>query len=353
MMKCKTGDLGYYVSVCENCGHLIFRERSCRNRNCPNCQAVQNEEWIDARRSEVIDGCPYFHVVFTIPAELNSLVYANQKLLYSQLHKCVGKTLLELSADPKYFGAVPGIIQLLHTWGQELNYHPHIHCIVSGAGLAKGNQLKTCGKHFFLPEKVAGRLFKGKFLASLESFYQSGKLVIPNSCKELSNPADWSSFKSSLYKKEWYPDIRETFNGQGNAIDYLGRYAHRIAITNARIKNVTNDSVTFTAKDYKNNSEKKEVTLSLVEFIRRFLMHVLPSGFQKIRYYGFLNNRNRKKNLKIIFRIQGHQKFVSYLAGLSKPEKLKVLYGYDVQTCPICGCQTMQYRGVSPPLQEQ
>lgn len=346
LMACKSGKLGCNVSVCTDCGHLDFHNNSCRNRNCPNCQAFLKELWIDARKAEVIDA-PYFHVVFTIPAQLNPLVYANQSLLYSLLHKCSAQTLLELSADRKFLGATPGIIQILHTWGQELNFHPHIHCIVSGGGLSRDGKLRICGKGFFIPAKVLAAKFRGKLLSSLDSLHKAGKLSFSPSCSRLQNPASWARLKDTLYSTSWCPDIRETFNGLGNAIEYLGRYANRIAITNARVKKVSPDSVTFTAKDYKNNSAIKEVTLSNEEFIRRFMMHVLPPGFQKIRYYGFLSNRHRKENLSIIFRIQGHQRFTSMLAGLPMGEAIYKAWGYNIHVCTACGCLSMRPLGKS------
>lgn len=344
ILACKSGKLGCHVSVCTDCGHMAFHNNSCRNRNCPNCQAILKELWIDKRKAEVIDA-PYFHVVFTIPAQLNPLVYANQALLYSLLHRCSAQTLLELAADRRFLGATPGIIQVLHTWGQELNFHPHIHCIVSGGGLSKDRKLKVCGSRFFLPAKVLASKFRGKLLSSLDALYQAGRLSFSASCSALREPASWAALKDSLYRTTWCPDIRETFHGFGNAIEYLGRYANRIAITNARVKAVSRDSVTFTAKDYRDHSAVKEVTLSCQEFIRRFMMHVLPPGFQKIRYYGFLNNRSRKDNLAVIFRIQGHRRFVSLLTGLPMDEVLCKAWGYNIHACTVCGCLSMRPLG--------
>jgi len=343
IINCKSGRLGCNISICQECGHTELHHNSCRNRNCPNCQAILKELWIDQRKSEVID-TPYFHVVFTLPAELNPLVYANQELLYSLLHRCCAQTLLELSSHPKYLGAVPGIIQVLHTWGQELNFHPHIHCIVSGGGLSKEMKLKKSGNGFFIPAKVLGNKFRGKLLDCINEYYLHGRLCF-SSCERLRNSYAWKELRDSLYTKQWCPDIRETFNGFGNAIEYLGRYTHRIAITNTRLKSVTAQSVTFSAKDYKNGSVLKDVTLSCKEFIRRLMMHVLPSGFQKIRYYGFLNNRSKQKNLKIIFLIQGHQKFKAALSGLSMEEVLKQVWGHDIRICPECGCSRMRHAG--------
>ena len=343
ILNCKSGSLGCNVSQCTECGHTEIHNNSCRNRNCPNCQAVLKEIWIDKRRAEVID-TPYFHVVFTIPHELNDLIYCNQELLYSLLHRCSSETLLELSADRKYLGAAPGIIQVLHTWGQELNFHPHIHCIISGGGLSPDKKLRKCGKSFFIPVKVLAAKFRGKFLDNLQKLHGKDKLVYSSSCSSLKNHYEWNEFKDRLYKKEWCPYIKETFNGFGNAIEYLGRYTHRIAITNSRIKEVTDTKVTFSARDYKTGA-MKDVTLEHTEFIRRFLMHVLPSGFQKIRYYGFLNNRMKKQNLKTIFKQQGHQKFRQLYAGMSMAELLKAVWIYDITLCPECGCQSMVQLG--------
>ncbi len=348
IMECKSGSLGYNLSICQDCGHQEIHNNSCRNRNCPNCQAVLKEIWIDARKSEVID-TPYFHVVFTLPEELNSLIYCNQKLLYSLMHKCSAETLLELSSDKKYLGATPGIIQVLHTWGQQLNYHPHIHCIITGGGLTSCKQLAVSGNSFFIPVKVLGRKFRGKFLHYLQELYTDKKLVFSNACNHFKNHYEWSEFRDSLYSKDWCPYIKETFNGFGNAIEYLGRYTHRIAITNTRIQSATETQVCFGAKDYKTGN-RITVTLSNEEFIRRLLMHVLPSGFQKIRYYGLLNNRSKKSNLMIIFKLQGHQKFQSILKGKSIPEVLNIVWNYNISICPCCGKESMRHAGKVFPL---
>ena len=306
------------------------------------------ELWIDKRKSEVIDA-PYFHVVFALPAELNSLIYANQSLLYSMFHKCVSQTLLELSADNQYLGETPGIIQVLHTWGQELNYHPHIHCIVTGAGLTKDKQLRKGSSKFFIPVKVLASKFRGKFLAFLQELKVMDKLNLSSSCKKLKNSYEWAQFRNSLYGKQWVPFIKETFNGFGNAIEYLGRYTHRIVISNSRIKSITGTHVTFTAKDYRTN-ETKEITLSNMEFIRRFLTHVLPSGFQKIRYYGFLNNRYKKVNLKLIVKLTGKQLFKSLYTGMKMDELLLNIWNVNIHLCPNCGGIHLMHSGRTYPL---
>ena len=344
LLNCKSGSFGYNISICEDCGHSETHKNSCRNRNCPNCQAVLKELWVDKRRAEVIDS-PYYHVVFTLPHELNSLIYCNQKLLYDLLHRCCSETLLELSADKKYLGAAPGIIQVLHTWNQELNYHVHMHCIISGGGLTKAKQLQISKGNFFIPVEVLRDKFKGKYLHFLDNYYQNKKLTFSSSCKELRNSYEWKDFKNKLYEKDWCPFIKETFNGFGNAIEYLGRYTHKIAISNSRILSVTESETTFSARGIKPNAPKREITISNTEFIRRFLMHVLPSGFQKIRYYGFLNNRMKTKNLKRIFRLQGYQKFKRRYTDLSIAELLKAVWNFDIRICPECGCISMKQAG--------
>lgn len=301
ILNCKSGRLGFNLSQCTDCGHIEIHNNSCRNRSCPNCQAVLKEIWVDRRRAEVID-TPYFHVVFTPPHELNPLIYCNQKLLYGLLHRCCAETLLELSADKKWLGAVSSIIQVLHTWNQELAYHVHMHCIVSGGGLTKDGRIRKSSKNFFIRTEVLRDKFKGKYMAHLSSLYESGSLNFSSSCEKLRNPYIWKEWKNRLYKKDWCPYIKETFNGFGNAMEYT-------------------------------------------EFIRRYLMHVLPSGFQKIRYYGFLNNRMKHKNLKLIFKLQNGQHFKQRFAGMGMAELLKAVWKFDIRLCPECGSAAMKQLG--------
>ena len=344
ILKCKTGRLGINVSQCTECGHMAYHNNSCRNRNCPICQAVKKELWVDKRRSEVIDS-PYLHVVFTLPHELNPLLYHNQSLLYGLLHKCCSETLLELSADKKYLGATPGIIQILHTWNQTLDYHVHMHCIISGGGLTSDRKVRKSKGTFFIPVHVLRDKFKGKFLYHLNQMYLSNRLYIPKNLKHLLDLPEWKKFKNSLYEKDWCPYIKETFNGFGNAIEYLGRYTHKVAISNSRIISVSDTHVVFSARALKKGEPRRTITLSNVEFIRRFLMHVLPSGFQKIRYYGFLNNRMKSDNLQLIFKLQGHQRFKQRYANLSIAELLKLVWKKDICFCPECGKSSMRSLG--------
>lgn len=344
ILNCKSGKLGCNFSQCTDCGHMEVHNNSCRNRNCPNCQAVQKEIWVDKRRSEVINS-PYFHVVFTLPHELNPLIYCNQNLLYGLLHRCCAETLLELSADKKWLGATPGIIQVLHTWNQELEYHVHIHCIVSGGGLTKDGKIRKSSKNFFIRTEVLRDKFKGKYMAHLSSLYENDSLTFSSSCEKLRNSYHWKEFKNKLYEMDWCPYIKETFNEFGNAIEYLGRYTHKIAIGGSRILELTEDKVTFSARGIKPGDPKRQITLNHTEFIRRYLMHVLPSGFQKIRYYGFLNNRMKTQNLKVICKIQGGLRFKQRFTGMSMAELLKAIWNFDICMCPECGHTTMKQLG--------
>ena len=344
ILNCKSGRLGINISQCSDCGHFETHNNSCRNRNCPNCQAVLKEIWVDKRRAEVIDS-PYFHVVFPLPHELNPLIYCNQKLLDGLLHRCCAETLLELSADKKYLGAIPGIIQVLHTWNQELDYHVHMHCIVSGGGLSTDRHIRKSSKNFFIPIRVLRDKFKGKYLAHLNTLYENDSLYFSSSCRNLLDYENWKSFKNTLYEKDWCPYIKETFNGFGNAIEYLGRYTHKIAISNSRVLSVTKSEVTFSARGKKPSDPKRRITLKNEEFIRRYLMHVLPPGFQKIRYYGFLNNRMKTQNLKLIFKLQGKQRFTQRYEGMTVAQLLKAVWDFDICLCPECGSSSMKQLG--------
>lgn len=345
ILGCKTGVFGFNAQICKDCFHLQIHYCSCGNRNCPQCQQVKKEKWIDQRRAEVMD-TPYFHVVFTLPQQLRALFMANQKLLYNMFHRIASQTLLKLARDDKYLGATPAIIQVLHTWTQTLDYHPHMHCIVSAGGLTRDLKFRKGSSRFFIPIKVLMKVFRGKFMEALRDAWANNSLVIPASCSELELPSIWKEYCHILYETDWCPYVKETFNGFGNAIDYLGRYTHKIAISNSRIIRVTDTHVTFWYRDRKDDNRRKEMTLENTEFIRRFLMHVLPKGFQKIRYFGILHNSSKKRNLNIIFQIQGKQ---SYQAKFSKDtpvsQVLKELYNIDICRCEKCGSHRIRYLG--------
>lgn len=336
IMNCKTGAYGMNLSICEDCGNLQKHFNSCRNRCCPMCQAVTKEMWIDARREDVLEA-PYFHVVFTVPEELNPVILSNQKLLYHALYHASSATIDELASDPKHLGAKVGYISILHTWGSEMNFHPHIHMILLGGGLTVKNKWKDKGTQFFLPIQVISKVFKGKYLEELKSLWKDNKLEFHGSSEQYRNHYCFKELLDSCYGKEWAPYCKKTFNGAQSVIDYLGKYTHRIAISNHRIIRMDENTVTFSVKDYRNKGQWKELTISGIEFIRRFLMHVPPRRFVRIRHYGLLCSRSKNKKLSLCRNLLGCKKYLSRLRDKEMSEKLEILYGIQVYICKSCG----------------
>ena len=242
-------------------------------------------------------------------------------------------------------GPQPGIIQVLHTWDQEMLYHVHMHCILSGGGLTPDGRIRRSKGKFFLPVFVLRDKFRGKYLALLDRLYKDGSLALPGSCAAFREPSGWQAFRDGLCRRDWCPFIKETFNGFGNAIEYLGRYTHKIAISNSRILSVTETEVAFSARGLKPGDPKRTIAIGCCEFIRRFLLHVLPQGFQKIRYYGFLNNRTKSRNLKLIFTLQGRQGFKARFAGMSMAQLVLAVWEKDITRCPVCGSAGMRPAG--------
>ena len=273
IINCKTGSYGANISICEDCGHPQIHYNSCRNRCCPMCQDLPKEKWMDKRREDVLEA-PYFHVVFTVPQELNPLIYSNQQLLYDALYHSVSATINELTEDSKYLGAKVGYICVLHTWGSEMNYHPHIHVILLGGGLNAKNQWRNKGEEFFLPVRVMSKLFRGKYLDKLKTLWEEKKLQFYGSSEKYRNYYAFRELLNICYEKDWVPHCKKTFNGAQSVINYLGKYTHRIAISNHRIIRMDADTVTYYVKDYREEGKWKEYTISGTEFIRRFLMHV-------------------------------------------------------------------------------
>jgi len=347
IISCKTSALGGNVGICDDCGHIQTHYNSCRNRHCPCCQGIVKVKWIDQRKADVIDA-PYFHIVFTVPEELNALIYANKKLLYTLLYKASAETLQELAGNKKYLGAEIGFMSLLHTWGSNISYHPHIHSIVLGGGLTPTSDFKASSDEFIFPVRVVSKLFRGKFLAYLKSYYTTGKLVFSGSSAQYRNKNSFFKLLNTLYRKEWIPHVKETFKGAVNVIEYLGRYTHRIAISNNRIVSHTATHVTFRAKSYKEGGENKEITVTVEEFIRRFLMHVLPKGFVKIRHYGILSNSSKKKKLALCRRILKGKRFKPVLKDKSAADIVKILFGVDITKCPNCGSVNWQQSRLLP-----
>lgn len=347
IMNCKTGAYGVNADVCEDCGCIQVHYNSCRNRCCPMCQALPKEKWMDLRREDVLDA-PYFHVVFTVPDELNPLIYSNQKLLYDALYHAASETLDELSMDSKHLGAKIGYICILHTWGSEMNYHPHIHTILLGGGLDAKNHWKDKGDCFFLPVQVISKKFRGKYMDQLKNLWKNNKLEFHGSSEKYRNNYVFQELVNSCYAKEWIPHCKKTFNGAQSVIKYLGKYTHRIAISNHRIVSIDENTVTFSVKNYHDEGKWKTLTLPGIEFIRRFLMHVPPKRFVRIRHYGLLSCRNKGKNITLCRNLLGCQKYISVLRDMTGPEMLKHLWKVDVCLCKSCGGHVIPHQRILP-----
>lgn len=335
IMKCRTAEMGGRVQECEECGYTTILYNSCRNRHCPQCQGVAKHVWIDQRSKDILDA-PYFHVVFTMPSSLQSLVYQNQKLLYDLMYKVSAETLLELAMDKKYLGAQIGFISVLHTWGQDLHYHPHIHVVVLAGGITEMDQWRNTSKKFFIPVRVLSKKFRGKFLYYLKRYYHKKKLMFYKDLKKYLDPKNFNDLISQCYKVDWYCYTKETFSGPLAVIKYLGRYTSRTAVSDQRIISVDEKTVTMVVKDYKNASRRKLHTMDCIEWIRRFLMHVLPRRFVRIRYYGILANRHKKTKLERCRKLTSSRKYKPKFEGLSTVDILCILMGKDVLLCPSC-----------------
>jgi hypothetical protein len=293
--RCRTADFGYYAYRCTDsqCGAMQYVYHSCRNRHCPGCGNNKKEEWIEARMKELLP-VKYYHAVFTIPHQLNSLVMGNRKAMFTLLFDAASYTLLKFAKDEKHLGAQPGIIAVLHTWGQQLSFHPHIHCIVSGGGIDKNKQWKEAvkAKHKFLfPANAVADVYRAYFLKRLQQQIDKGIITMTEEQHQ-----DWLSLRTSLYNIRWIIDFREPMGGPAQVLEYLGRYTHKVAISNHRIKRIDIDNnVTFEYKDYTDEGKKKSMTLPGDEFLRRYEQHILPPRFCKIRHYGYLGNYKRKQ----------------------------------------------------------
>jgi hypothetical protein len=333
--RCRTNALGGHIQKCDKCDHLVVHYNSCRDRHCPMCQGLTNAVWVDKRSRDILNA-PYFHVVFTMPQELHTLIYQNQRLLYSLFYRAVAETLQELSWDEKYLGAQAGFLSLLHTWGQDLHYHPHIHTVLLAGGLTKLNQWRSSSKKFFIPVKVLSKKFRGKYLYYLKQHYHQDQLKFYGDAEKYSDPKSFQELIDRCYAKDWYTYTKRTFSGPLAVLKYLGNYTRRIAISNSRVVSVNEDTVTISIKDYKEAGKRKETSLDGAEFIRRFLMHVLPKGFVKIRHYGILANRNKKTKLELCRKLSFSPTYKPKYEGLTTVEILCLLVGKDVTVCPVC-----------------
>jgi hypothetical protein len=298
IVQCRTAALGGHVEQCNQCGHQQISYNSCRNRHCPKCQAAARREWMQEREAELLP-VEYFHVVLTIPEQLGPLALQNKRVIYGLLFRAASQTLLEIAADKKHLGAVIGFLAVLHTWGQSLQLHPHLHCVVPGGGLsADHSRWVSCREGFFLPVKVLSRLFRGKFVAYLNEANKQGRLDFHGRLEYLSKDNQFARLLHDLSNTEWVVYAKRPFGGPEQVLKYLARYTHRVAISNQRLVALANGQVTFKWKDYADANAVKEMTLSVREFTRRFLLHILPRGFVRIRHYGFLANRCRRERLE-------------------------------------------------------
>jgi hypothetical protein len=297
--RCRTAALGGHIDTCSVCGYKAISYNSCRDRHCPKCQAQARQRWLAAREREVL-GVPYFHVVFTLPQELNRLCQQNPALLYGLLFQSSAATLLEVAADPKHMGAEIGFLSILHTWGQNLHLHPHVHCAIPAGGLAPDHTRWVRPRHpFFLPVKVLGRIFRGKFVAGLRRLYRRKQLRFGGVLSAWGEPRRFAGFLRTLFRQDWVVYAKPAFGGPLQVLRYLGRYTHRVAISNHRLTAFDGERVTFRWRDYAHGNKQRKMMLTAPEFLRRFVQHVLPRGFIRIRQYGFLANRSRTSRLAL------------------------------------------------------
>jgi len=351
--KCRTAALGGHLWQCDQCGAQKISYNSCRNRHCPKCQSLDKERWLEERRSELLP-VPYFHLVFTLPHELNAFAQIHPQWLYDLLFRCASATLLEIAADAKHLGAKIGILAVLHTWSQKLTLHPHLHCIVPGGGLSVDGRWVRSRKRFFLPVRVLASLFRGKVLAALKEAHQAGQLHLQGPLASYQDEGTFAGLLSTLYAKPWVVYSKPPFGGPEQVLAYLARYTHRVAITNQRLLRLEGDHVAFTWKDYAHGGVQREMSLPAGEFIRRFLLHVLPDRFVRIRYYGLLANRRRQENLALCRQLLGHTPLPKVLlaAEPSWQELLQRITGIDPTLCPTCGQGQLHLVQAVPPSRD-
>ena len=297
--NCRTAALGGRLQQCDRCGHRVLLYNSCRNRNCPKCQATARARWLAQRQAELLP-VPYFHVVFTLPQQIGRLAIQNAKPIYNILFHAASRALLETAADPRLLGASIGFLAVLHTWGQNLHLHPHLHCVVPGGGISPdGSRWIACRKSsFFLPVRGLSRRFRKTFLRSLQSAFRKGMLRFRGELHSLADPSAFQLWCEQASAIQWVVHLKPPFGGPERVLKYLARYTHRVAISNHRLRSLENGRVSFEWKDYRDRSRTKTMTLEAAEFIRRFLLHVLPSGLVRIRQFGFLANRVRQQKLE-------------------------------------------------------
>jgi hypothetical protein len=323
--RCRTAALGGHHDQCDRCGHQTISYNSCRNRHCPKCQTNARDKWLRARQQELLPTV-YYHLVFSVPHRLVPLMWQNKKAVFTLLFETSAASLLEVAADPRHLGAHIGFLSVLHTWGQTLQPHPHIHCVVPGGGLSPDQERWIHSpRNFFLPVRVLSRVFRGKFVAGLKQLFLKDKLRFFGACQQLSDQKVFAAFLRTLFREDWVVYSKQPFGGPEHVLHYLARYTHRVAISNHRLLDVTDGEVTFRWKDYAHRNKCRKMTLSHQEFLRRFLQHVLPRGFPRIRYFGFLANRHRGLSLPLC----------RELLAVSPPD-ITVAAAIAVHPCPRC-----------------
>jgi len=332
---CRTAVLGGHVEQCDDCGLVRIAYNSCRDRHCPKCQGLARAQWVADRRADLLP-VPYFHVVFTVPAPIAAIALQNKAIVYNILLKATAETIRLISADPRYLGAESGMIAVLHTWGQTLTHHPHVHCVVPGGGLAPDGLWVGCRPNFFLPVRVLSRLYRRLFLQRLQAAFDTGELKFFGDLTRLREPAAFARHLQALRDVEWIVYAKRPFAGPQHVLDYLGRYTHRVAIGNSRLLACDNGGVRFRWKDYRANNKSKVMTLDTGEFIRRFLLHTLPKGFRRIRHFGFLANACRVTKLNRIRTALDAPKPAPAVEPTDYRERYAILTGHRIDLCPVC-----------------
>jgi hypothetical protein len=351
LTSCRTAALGGHILECPQCRYQQIAYNSCGNRHCPTCQATAAARWLEARTAEVLP-VPYFHVVFTLPNALNSIALANPRVVYDLLLRSAAETILELAADPKHLGAKVGVLAVLHTWGQSLTLHPHVHCVVPGGGLSPEETCWiACPDNYFLPSKILSRVFRGKFLAGLRAAFTEGRLHLKAKLDPQTAKAEFERLLSLSVQTDWVVHVKPPFGGPEQVLKYLARYTHRVAISNARLLNFEAGKVSFRYKDYAHGSRNRVMTLDALEFVRRLLLHVLPPAFVRIRNYGILSNRHRQEKLTLCRELLPKS---DSTAEPQPPEAAKPWESQSpvtpTQVCPACGAGCMIVIGAIPPL---
>jgi hypothetical protein len=348
LAACRTAALGGHVLGCPECGHQQIAYNSCGNRHCPTCRATAAARWLEARAAELLP-VPYFHLVFTLPDALNSIALGHPRVVYDLLLRCAAETVLEVAANPDHLGARTGVLAVLHTWGQALQFHPHVHCVVPGGGLSE-DRTSWVGSRpdFFLPVRVLSRVFRGKFLAGLRAAYTDGRLRLTGRCPG-GEAAEFERLVSAAVRTDWVVYAKPPFGGPEVVLKYLARYTHRVAISDSRLLDFEDGVVRFRYKDYAHGNRKRVMSLSASEFVRRLLLHVLPAGLVRIRHYGILSNRHRHEDLALCRELLGGVKAAEPEAS----EAVGVPEGADAITptrvCPSCGAGRMVVIAEFPP----